>query len=334
MILMKILSLFFGLIVLFRNRLYDLGFLRVQELPGIVISIGNIALGGTGKSPLVIDVARRVIAAGGKPAIVTRGYRSGLGGREWQVLIGGRVVMGMSSDGAVADEAKMQSLALPTVPVIVGVRRFQVILKFLTSMPEARITHFILDDGFQHRRLRRDQDIVVIDARSPEGPLLPAGPFRESLASLRRAHDVVLTKGENEFQVSDSRDRIRKVAPHIRQYELRLAPEPLRPMTSEVSELPERLAAIAGIARPEDFVRSLAEVGIHPVERFFSGDHQSFHVPSIQAKRGSFNGIVTTEKDWARDEIRFRALGLPVYVLPLRPVWVGPGVGICMNKSH
>jgi tetraacyldisaccharide 4'-kinase len=323
MIFLRMIAALYGWLVSLRNSLYDRGWLKCEELPGVVISVGNIAVGGTGKSPLVIDIAKRVIAEGGMPAIVTRGYRSGLGASEWQVLMAGKIILGQQQDQVGADEARMQSLALPSVPVIIGVRRLQAVRNFLRATGNGKITHFILDDGFQHRKIRRHQDIVALDVRNPAGALLPAGRFREPISSLSRAHDVVFTKSVNQSQTDAAVDLLRRIAPHVRHHELRMEAEPLRLMSGLGTQIPRRWAVVAGIAKPDDFLASLAGIGIAPVARFFNGDHQSLNPYVIQSARASFDGIVTTEKDWARDEARFRALAIPVYVLPLKPVWVG-----------
>jgi tetraacyldisaccharide 4'-kinase len=321
MIFLRPLSWIFLLIVTLRNRFYDWGILKSIKLPGVVISVGNIAVGGTGKSPVVIDIARRVIAAGGRPVIVTRGYRSGLSASDWQVLQDGRIVFGFGQGQVGADEARMQSLALPGVPVVIGARRVKAVRNFLALAPKSAFTHFILDDGFQHRKIKRDQDIVVVDVRDPVGALLPSGRFREPMKALRRAHDVVLTKAKDDIQLQRCRLMIQAAAPQIRQFDLRLVAQPVRMVCGVEGQKPNRWAAVAGIAKPEDFIASLATLGINPVVRFFSGDHQSFNPYLLQSARANFDGIVTTEKDWARDEVRFIALAVPVYILPLKPVW-------------
>ena len=334
MIFLRILSLIYRGLVAFRNYCYDTGFFKATALPGVVISVGNIAVGGTGKSPLVIDIARRVVAAGGRPAIVTRGYRSGLRASDWQVIMDGRIIYGRHQEQIGADEARMQSLALPTVPVIIGARRSRAVMNFLDNSDQATITHFILDDGFQHRKIKRDQDIVVLDGRNPSGPLLPAGPFREPMSSLKRAHDVILTKCNDPSQIMQVREIVQSVAPQVRQFELRMEAESLKMVSGINNQNPVRWAAVAGIAKPDDFLASLASLGIQPVAKFFSRDHQPFNPYLIQSERGSFDGIVTTEKDWARDESRFRGLAIPVYVLPIKPVWVGAelGISLIINK--
>ena len=311
----------FGLIVWIRNWFYDRGILPRHRLPGVVISVGNIAVGGTGKSPLVIDLARRIIAAGGAPAIVCRGYRSGLAASESQILMDGRVIAGVSRSSVMADEARMQSLALPGVPVIVGARRFEAVTFFVASGLTKPVSHWIIDDGFQHRAIHRDQDIVVADARCVQGDLLPAGLFRESLSSLRRAHSVVLTKASQDSQILAAQSLIRSLAPQCAVYVASFEPEPPRQVAGPPVGSSPRWALVCGIARPFDFQRTLAQKGVIAVELFVNSDHQTFGAGEILARAAAFDAIITTEKDWARDEAKFISLGLPVFVLPLIVSW-------------
>ena len=322
-------SWLFGLVVFIRNKLYDAGILVQHRLPGTVVSIGNIAVGGTGKSPLVMDFARRITIAGGSPAIVSRGYRSGLASGQFQVLMDGRVVLGINRADVVADEARMQSLALPGVPVIVGSRRFEAIGSFLAAGPLKAITHWILDDGFQHRAISRDRDIVVMDARLVCGDLLPAGLFREPIVSLKRAHAVVITKASSEDEIARAKSKIRAVVPDCELYVATFTPEPPRQMAGPPLSPSPRWALVTGIARPDDFKRSLGKLGIHVIDDFIYPDHESFDAKAVLSRASEFDGLMTTEKDWARDEAKFLSLNIPVFVLPQVVDWLdgaAPGV--------
>ena len=311
----------FGLVVWLRNWLYDAGFLRRHNLPGVVVSVGNIAVGGTGKSPLVVDLARRIVSAGGVPAIVSRGYKSGLSAGEFQVLMDGRLVAGVSRRGVTADEARMQSLALPGVPVIVGSRRLSAVNSFLALSPKKAITHWILDDGFQHRMIVRDQDIVVVDARCVHGDLLPAGLFRESLTALKRAHAVVLTKASDESQITSAQSLVRGVAPQCPVYVASFEPEAPRQVAGPPVGPSPRWALVCGIAGPADFRSALGKKGVIAVEMFTYPDHHSFNAADVLSRAAAFDAVITTEKDWARDEAKFISLALPIFVLPLMVSW-------------
>lgn len=331
------LSWLFVLLVWCRNQLFDRGYLTVHKLPGFVISIGNIALGGTGKSPLVIDYCQRIMSMGGTPAVLTRGYRSGLGACEWQVLQNGNVVAGTFRSTIMADEARMQSLAVKDLLVVVGARRRDAVLKFLSEYKGKKISHWVLDDGFQHRSIFRDLDVVVVDARTPTGRLLPAGLYRELASSFSRAHVAILTKAENQIQVENSKNVVLKKAPNCEIFVAEFTPEApaCRVEGSHKSTAVgpgARWAMISSIAQPVDFAASLLVQGIIPVARFIYPDHRGIELSEIEFAKGGFDQMITTEKDWARDEEKFRSLGLPVYVLPQRVRWsdgkIPPLIGI------
>jgi tetraacyldisaccharide 4'-kinase len=167
------LSLLYAAAMRFRNLYYDRVRGATQQARVPVISIGNLTVGGTGKTPLVIEVVRRLREMGRRPAILTRGYRG--------------------SPDQPADEVLELQQALPDVPVVVNPDRF-------AGAAAAHADHaadcVVLDDGFQHRRLRRDLDIVLVDALAPWGGgwTLPAGRLREPLSGLSRAHLLVISR--------------------------------------------------------------------------------------------------------------------------------------------
>jgi tetraacyldisaccharide 4'-kinase len=161
----------YGLAVRARNRAYETGRLRVHRLPCRVIAIGNLALGGTGKTPMAIAVAQALQGAGRRVAILIRGYRGTAAAEVAVVSDGARVGMDARQAG---DEAVLLAHRLPGVPVIRGADR--------VAAGQLAIARFgaealVLDDGFQHRRIARDLDLLLLDARDPfaGGALLPAG---------------------------------------------------------------------------------------------------------------------------------------------------------------
>lgn len=313
----------FRLLVELRNLLFDFGIFKVKRLPGKTISVGNIAVGGTGKSPIVIEFARMLKSQGAKPAIVTRGYRSGLRPNQWQVILNGRVIAGCSDHGITADEALMQSNALPGVPVIVGQKRGLACDNYRDAVKDHEITHWILDDGFQHRQIARDLDVVLIDARAPDGPLLPAGLFREPLSALRRAGMVVITKFESLEQSAKADARVKRVT-DCPIFHTSFVPAEPRLMCGGVSQLPSKWCLVAGIANPEDFASSARSTGVVPVKTLFYGDHRAIGAVDLLAAVKDCDAVLTTEKDWARSEKVYRATGLATFVLPLSVRWVEP----------
>ncbi|MEZ6191533.1 MAG: tetraacyldisaccharide 4'-kinase [Phycisphaerales bacterium] len=166
----------YRLAVALRNKQFDAGLRKPAKLPRPVISVGNLTTGGTGKTPMVIELARRLLNQNHKPAILLRGYM-----KEGATA---------SSDEAVELQRELGS----AVPVMPNPDRTEGARQVLEKHPE--VTVFILDDGFQHRQVHRDLDLVLIDATRPFGfnHLLPRGLLREPARNLRRAHAVILTR--------------------------------------------------------------------------------------------------------------------------------------------
>ncbi len=180
------LSRLYGLIVGARNRLYDLGLLAVHEVAPVVVSVGNIEAGGTGKTPFVMALAEELRKRGVRTCIVTRGYRGRLKGP---------ILVTASSDSAdVGDEALLMARRLDGVPVVKSPNRVRGALFARAAFGAEAV---ILDDGFQHRRIARDMDIVLVGRDITREPLLPAGILREPVEALARAHHVVAMKGSS-----------------------------------------------------------------------------------------------------------------------------------------
>lgn len=157
-----------------RNARFDRGH-GIRRIPLPVISVGNLTTGGTGKTPMVMLICRQLLAMGHHPAIALRGYKADASGH--------------------SDEADEYRRTIPSVPVILGANRWAAITAFLAHAEGRTPDCIVLDDGFQHRQLHRDLDIVLLSAEVDllTEPLLPAGDLREPLANLRRAGLVILT---------------------------------------------------------------------------------------------------------------------------------------------
>jgi tetraacyldisaccharide 4'-kinase len=182
-------SWLYGLAVAIRNRAYDKGWLR-QESAGVpVLSVGNITAGGTGKTPLAEYLVRQLVAAGKHPAVISRGYRRRSNGVV--VVSDGTTVRADAAAGG--DEPVQMARKLKNVPVVVAEKR---IAAARIAVRDFHADVLVLDDGFQHRSLRRDLNILVVDARKDltREPLLPAGLRREHLSAIRRADLLVLSK--------------------------------------------------------------------------------------------------------------------------------------------
>ena len=280
----------YGLMVSCRNAAYDGGLLPVTHGPVPVISVGNLTLGGTGKTPLVAWLARAAAARGLKPAIVSRGYGAARGER--------------------SDEAAELAILLPTVPHVANRDR----LAGVRTAAAAGAEIALLDDGFQHRRLARDIDIVVIDATDPfgAGRLFPRGLLREPLLGITRSHAVVLTRAA----AVDPRRRAEIRAGFDRLCGGRLPPiwveathRPLQLRSAGGSTLPlaslessRSVAAFAGIGNPAAFRTSLEASGgtvtgfraFPDHHRYTSADLQSLRAWAVELHA---DFLVTTLKD-------------------------------------
>lgn len=271
----------YGGVVALRNRLYDRGALDSRRLDWPVVSVGNIRAGGTGKTPFIIKLGQMLQERGIAFDVLSRGY-----GRDQENSI--RLVDPKGSVAEFGDEPLLISRTLG-VPVIVGADRYAA-GKFAEKLfLEMRPAHsgkwvHLLDDGFQHRRLHRDFDVVLVSETDAADELLPAGRLREPLSSLERASALVLMDGANLSQLTAD-----KPAWHAH-----------RRLT--VPDAPLRLVAFCGIARPERFFTNLTEAGIEPAATVSFGDHHRYIEADVQRLRilreqKRAEGFVTTEKD-------------------------------------
>jgi len=270
---MRVLSRVFGTAVQARNRLYDRGTLRSYRLRGPVVSVGNISVGGSGKTPFVILLGELLKQEGIRFDVLTRGYRRAA--KEISVV---------DPDGSAeqfGDEPLLVARKLG-VPVIVGADRYRAGL-----LAEERFGPqlHLLDDGFQHRRLARDFDIVLLTPEDQADDLLPAGRLREPHLSLSRADAVVLTRGARAESFPLDGKEVFRVERGI-----------------ECGEIPSRPLAFCGIAKPEVFFNQLRQRGIVPGAQISFRDHHRYSEGDLQrlcsiARQRSTNGFVTTEKD-------------------------------------
>ena len=272
-----------------RNAAYDRGILPVLRARVPVISVGNLTLGGTGKTPLVAWTARRCLAGGRQPVVVSRGYGA--------------------ARGQTSDEAAELALVLPGVTHVADRDRVAAAAVAVSRGAEA----IVLDDGFQHRRLARDLDIVTVDATDPFGcgHLFPRGMLREPLAGLARAQAVVLTRSDavepdrRRAIVEALADNCRHRGPRV-WAEAAHAPHRLR--TRAGRELPldairgRRVAAFCGIGNPAAFRGTLERLGAEVVEFRPFPDHHLYTADDVAmlgglatAARAAF--AITTLKD-------------------------------------
>jgi tetraacyldisaccharide 4'-kinase len=309
----RLLGAAFGAIGALRVEAYRRGLLPRHRLAGPVVSVGNLGVGGSGKTPLVQRVAEILREAGEPVAVLSRGYGGGFSGEALVVSDGTSVVASAAEAG---DEPVMLARALPGVVVAVGARRDAV-----GRAVEARFGRrvHVLDDGFQHLRLERDLDLVCLDVRDLDDQPLPAGRLRERPAALARADLVLLTRLE---AVSE---------PQLRALETRIGPERSfrverrvagwRTPAGAAKAPPARAFLLAAIARPERFEQDVSAAGVAVAGRAFFRDHHRFRAHELasvaeQARRAGADAIVTTSKDAVRlDSAAFT--GLPVIVLSI-----------------
>jgi tetraacyldisaccharide 4'-kinase len=294
-------SSLFGLGAGLRNRGYDAGLFPRAHLPAAVISVGSLTVGGAGKTPVVRYLAGLLSDGGYRTAVLSRGY----GRRTARTLA---AVEGCAWQ-EVGDEPALLASALPGVPVIVGADReaggWLAIRDFGAEV-------LLLDDGFQHRRMARDLDIVVLDGLHPagNGRLLPAGPLREPVTALRRAQAVVLTRVDQTPCLETARRLVQTVNSRIPVIESVYRPARLRRLAGDMP-LPmdhlrgRRVLTLSGIANPASFDRTVEGLGASVVRSLRFPDHHPFSPVDIAralhlARTAGADGIVTTEKDAVR----------------------------------
>jgi tetraacyldisaccharide 4'-kinase len=301
-----------------RRELYGRGLLTPRRLPAPVVSVGNLTVGGTGKTPVAAFLAREVMRAGKRVAILSRGY----GGQRRAVT---RVSDGerlLARPPAVGEEAYWLARALPGAAVYTGSDRF---LAGLAAWREFQPQLFLLDDGFQHFQLHRDLDLVLLDAASPfgNGCLLPRGPLREPVAALAAAQVLILSRFEAGVH-EPARTKLAAAFPAKLILSAAITPAAaLRPPGGEARP-PEalrglKLYAFAGLARPEVFRRSLGELGVDLSGFKAFPDHHAFSPGDLAAlvrEAGASHAaaLITTGKDWARLGEAWDA-DLPLWVL-------------------
>jgi len=285
------LSAIYGGVVGTRNALYDRGVLRAQRLHSPVISVGNLSTGGSGKTPFVMLLGELLKARGIKFDVLSRGY-----GRQSR---GVRLVDPAGLPREFGDEPLLIARKLQ-VPVIVGEDRYAA-----GSFAESRfgLQLHLLDDGFQHRALARDFDIVLVTPQDASDHLLPSGRLREPPSSLRRADAVALASGAS----ADSFPLAGKLVWRVRRG---IVPR----------DVPPRPIVFCGIARPQNFVLQLRAANIEPVAEAFYRDHHPYNENDVREllalkQRSDAGGFVTTEKD---------AVNLGAYLSALAPLAVVP----------
>lgn len=322
--LLILLSWLYFLLYSLRNFLYSIGVLKTRDLKksfpkAKVISIGNITVGGTGKTPWAIFLAEKISKSGRKVAILTRGY-----GRKSS----GQIVLDEKSKRQkkwweVGDEPFLMASKLNGVPIIVNADRVQA---GLSALQNNKAEILILDDGFQNKSIEKDLEIVIIDATNPFGnfKLLPAGILREPLKNLKRANLLILNKVEQNASKEKLLTYLKNIskAPILEsQYQKNHFVNVSSEENMPIEQIKGKSGwAFCGIANPYSFVESLTQVPIQIVATKFFSDHYVYKekdmlnlVEEGLSQKADF--LVTTEKD----KVRLPKVipKLPIYALKI-----------------
>lgn len=305
-------SLGYGLVIRIRNGLFQHGWKSIQRVTVPVISVGNLTTGGTGKTPLVAMVCQLVQESGLRPGIVSRGYRS----------VGGEA----------NDEKLVLNLLCPGVPHAQDPDRVMAANSLTIS---EHVDAVVMDDGFQHRRLHRDLDIVVIDATNPFGYgfLLPRGLLREPLSSLQRADVAIITRSDlvAEPVLAEIERRIIDAAPQLAGNILHVVfkptslrnPDGTKLSLNDVATRPVYL--MAGIGNPDAFQATVVQAGMRVAGTSWFPDHHHYSSDDLiqvqqKAKASNEAMVVTTLKDL----VKFPSGCLNVRALEIAAVFPNP----------
>ncbi|HVQ55851.1 MAG TPA: tetraacyldisaccharide 4'-kinase [Pyrinomonadaceae bacterium] len=289
-----------------RNALYDRGVFRSYDLGARTISVGNLTTGGTGKTPLVAHIADILAANGDNVCILTRGY--GRRDENERVLVadGTRVLVDAETGG---DEPVELARKLVGKAIIVADADRVVAAKWAKAKFD--VTTFILDDGFQHRRAKRDLDIVCVDATKPfrNAKILPEGNLRESLNGLKRADNVVVTGIDQAEDIRALQKEIREINPAANIFSARTQivrasrlEDFLGRSVGSPDDIPRSAFAFCGIGNPESFFASLVGAQIVPVGRRSLRDHYPYNQTDVEniegeAEAAGAESLITTGKD-------------------------------------
>jgi tetraacyldisaccharide 4'-kinase len=317
-----VLSLPYGAAVRTRTLFYSLGLLNPKRLPCPVISVGNITVGGTGKTPLAMALARGLKERGISLAILSRGYK---GKKPSGTLVSDGQITFLSPEES-GDESFLMAKALRGIPILVGKDRF---MSGGMALQRFGVRGLLLDDGYQHLQLHRDLNILLIDSQTGFGDqhLLPRGILREPLTHLRRADIFLLTKIENSEVCQTLEARLREIHASSKIFHSHYEPLDLIGPGGEREELlslkGKRVLALSGIADPGYFSSLLRKCGMEIAEEAIFPDHHLYtpkDLTSIQHKVKEIGWVVTTEKDMVKlkrlniDALPIRALRIEVRI--------------------
>jgi tetraacyldisaccharide 4'-kinase len=311
-----------------RNRLYDEGTRRSADLGARTISVGNLTIGGTGKTPLVGYIAGRLLERGEIVCILSRGYKREEPGKRVLVSDGAQILSDARRSG---DEPFELAVRLKGRAIVIADADRTSAGQW--ARKEFGVTAFILDDGFQHRQVKRDLDILCIDATDPwgGGRTLPAGRLRESAQGLKRADAVVITRADQVSDLTELRTQISNLNTEAQVFESHNRVSSIMPLDAAKATATfdrSKLAfAFCGIGNPQSFFDLLVKEGFNLAATQAFRDHHRFAQTDIDVLQRSVSDagaayLLTTSKDAVKlTELRFE---VPCYVV---------GIDVVMDRA-
>ena len=327
-------SLGYGVVVHLHNRFYDTFRSQVLTVPVPVISVGNLTVGGTGKTPLVAWLAKRLLQTGLRVAILSRGYKASAATTCLPSEHAGSDTFAATYSQQIYNDEGRELLAeIPGILLRQGKNRIELARKAIADGAQV----LLLDDGFQHRQLHRDLDIVLIDATNPwgYGYLLPRGLLRESRSGLGRADVIVLTRCDlvSENRCRELQQQIAQMAPQAVIARARHAPVCLVNSEGNVAALQQlrgqKIIAFCGVGNPAAFFESLRQLGAEIVASCFCPDHCDYSqiLDKLRNWASAYSQAsiaVTTRKDLVKLPMRQLA-GKPLWALVTEFAWIEGG---------
>ena len=306
---LKFSSLFYGIGSGLKNKLYDKGILKPHKVDAFVISVGNLTTGGVGKTPVVAEIAKYLMEKGEKTAIISRGYGGKLSNKNINVISDGKTIF---------YEAEMAGdepfwLAQNTKAVVITSKNRVKASEF--AIKNYGVTKIILDDGFQHRKLHRDLDIVLMDSEKGFGNenLLPAGPLREGTEAFSRVDKLVIVSKNTDHSRAEKLAKIMGKKLKLKTLVAKAEPDIVYNIkTGEELLKGTKAYAICAIGQPEQFYAFLKDYDI--VSTITFDDHHRYTEEEISKINGD---IITTEKD----AVKLKTFGFDnIYALRLKTV--------------
>lgn len=306
---LKFCSIFYGLGSGLKNFLYDKAIIKPKKVDAYVISVGNLTTGGVGKTPVVAEIAKYLIQKGEKTAIVSRGYGGKLSNKNINLISDGSEIFHSAEDAG--DEPFW--LAQNTNAIVITSKNRIAASEY--AIKNFGVTKIILDDGFQHRKLHRDLDIVLMDSEKVLGNenLLPAGPLREGTEAFSRMNRLVIVSKNTDHTRAQKLTKIMGKKLNVPAFLCKAEPDEVYNIKTG-KELPKgsKASAMCAIGQPEQFYAFLKDYDI--ADKITFDDHHQYTKDEIRAISGN---IITTEKD----AVKLKPLGFDnIYTLRLKTI--------------